>query len=64
MKKLSYFEIVLSNISTTVTEGIINLHTSKILSRRYGGTERSGDSGGTYDTLGTLPAKNLHFSIF
>ena len=40
MKKLSYFEIVSSNLATTVNVGIINLHTSKMLSRRYDGTER------------------------
>jgi len=40
MKKVSYFEIVSSNLTTTVTLGIINLHNSKMLSRMYGGTER------------------------
>ena len=40
MNKLSYFEIVSSNLPLTVTVDMINLHTSKMLSRRYDGTER------------------------
>jgi hypothetical protein len=41
MKKLSHFEIVSSNIPTAVTAGITNLHTSKMLARKYNVTERS-----------------------
>ena len=55
MKKLSYFEIVSSNLATAVTLGTINLYTSKMLSRMYGGTERG---------QVTVVAPTIHQALF